>query len=82
MTTENHVTNKDICRKIQATIGENDELLNLIKVVWPHLKFFFCIYKDNSAGQRKKIRRRGRQKKRRENNINEWTGMDFASSIT
>ena len=26
-------------------------------------------------------RRRGRQKKRWEDNIKEWTGMDFASSI-
>ena len=28
----------------------------------------------------KEKRKRGRQKKRLENNIKEWTGMDFASS--
>ena len=29
----------------------------------------------------KGARRRGRQKKRLENNINEWTGMEFGDSL-
>ena len=40
--------------------------------------------KDNptgSLGTVKGKRKRGRQKKRWEDNIKEWTGMDFASSI-
>ena len=36
---------------------------------------------DNSAGTVKGARRRGRQKKRWEDNIKEWTGMGFADSL-
>ena len=39
------------------------------KVVWPCLKVFW-FNKDNFTGQKKKW----------EDNIKEWTGMDFASS--
>ena len=28
---KDHVTNEEVCRKIQAAIGENDELLTLVK---------------------------------------------------
>ena len=28
---KDHVTNEEVCRKVQAAIGENDELLNLVK---------------------------------------------------
>ena len=44
------------------------------KVVWPCLKVF-CFSKDNPIGDR-----RGRHKKRWEDNIKEWTGMEFVSS--
>ena len=40
-------------------------------MVWPHL---------TSTGHSERKRRKGRQKKRCEDNIKEWTGMDFASS--
>ena len=45
-------------------------------MVWPCFKIFWSI-KDNPV---KGKRKRGRQKKRWEGNIKEWTGMDFASS--
>ena len=72
-----NVTNEEVRRKIQAAIGEYDELLTLIKT-----------RKLRSSGLAKTIlqgtvkgkRKRGRQKKRWEDNIKEWTGMDFASS--
>ena len=32
-------------------------------------------------GSMKGARRRGRQKKRREDNIKEWTGMEFGDSL-
>ena len=41
----------------------------------------FCFSKDNPTGHsERKTKKRERQKKRREDNINEWTGIDFASS--
>ena len=81
---KNHVTNEEVRRKIQAAIGEYDELLILVKK--RKLKWFGhasmssglakTILQDTVKGKRKK----GRQKTRGESNIKEWTGMDFASS--
>ena len=81
---KDHVTNKEVRRKIQAAIVEYDELLTLVKetetkMVWPCFKVFW-FSKDNPTWQSERKRKRGRQKKRWEDNIKEWTGMDFASS--
>ena len=77
-------TKEDVRRETQAIIGEHDQLLTLVKEI-ARLKVF-VLSKDNSAGQSErkieegKDRRRGRQKNRWEDNVKEWTGMDFASS--
>ena len=49
-------------------------------MVWPHLKILGH-GEDNSAGDSKKNKRRGRQKKRWEEKIKEWTGMVFGDSL-
>ena len=46
-------------------------------MVWPHLKILWH-GEDNSAGDSE---RRGRQKKRWEDNMKEWTGMVFGDSL-
>ena len=40
---KNDVTDGEVCRKIQAAIGEYDDLLTMIetKMVWPCLKVFW-----------------------------------------
>ena len=49
-------------------------------MVWPCLKVFW-FSKDKPAGHsERKKKKNGRQKKSRENNIKECTGMDFVSS--
>ena len=80
---KDHDTNKEVCRKIQAAIGEYDKLLTLVKK-WK-LRWFGHVSK--SSGLAKTIlqgtvkrKRKGRHKKRREDNIKEWTGMEFVSS--
>ena len=80
---KDHVTNKEVCRKIQAAIGEYDKLLILIKK-WK-LRWFGHVSK--SSGLAKTIlqgtvkgKKRGRHKKRWEDNIKKWTGMEFVSS--
>ena len=81
---KDHLTNEGVHRKIQAAIGENDELLTLVKK--QKLRWFGRV--SRSSGLAKTIlqgtvkvkRKRGRQKKRWEDNIKKWTGMDFASS--
>ena len=81
---KDHVTSEEVRRKIQAAIGEYDEFLTLVKK--RKLRWFGQI--SRSSGLAKTIlqgtvkghRKWGRQKKRWEDNIKEWTGIDFASS--
>ena len=74
---KDHVTNEEVRRKIQAAIGEYDELLTLVKkakMVWPCLKVFW-LSKGNPTGhsERKKKKRQteeelGRQYQRVDRN--------------
>ena len=48
-------------------------------MVWTYLKVFW-LSKDNLLSTVQGKRRNGKQKKSWEDNIKEWTGMDFASS--
>ena len=79
-----YVTNKEVRRKIQAAIGEYDKLPTLVKkrkLRWfGHVSRSSGLAKTVLQGTMKGKRKRGRQKKRWEDNIKEWTGMDFASS--
>ena len=79
-----HVTNKEVRRKIQAAIGEYDKLLILVKkgmLRWcGHILKVFCLAKKILQGTVKGKRKRGRQKKRWEDNFKELTRMDFAIS--
>ena len=81
---KDHVTNEDVRRKIQAAIGEYDELLTLIKkrkLRWfGHVSRSSGLTKTALQGTVKGRRKRGGQKKKLEDNIEEWTGMDVASS--
>ena len=78
------ISNEDVRRKIQAAIGEYHKLLTLVKkqkLRWfGHVSRSSGLAKTILQGTMKGKRKRGRQKKRWENNIKEWTGMDFASS--
>ena len=80
---KDHVTNEEVRRKIQAAIGEYDELLTLVKK--RKLRWFGHVLR--SSGLAKTILqdtlkgKRGRQTKRWEDDTKEWTGMDSASSL-
>ena len=81
---KDHVTNEEVRKKIQAAIGEYDELLTLVKK--QKLRWFGHVSRSSDLAKTilqdtvKGKRKRGRPKKRWEDNIKEWTGMDFASS--
>ena len=81
---KDHVTNEEVRRKIQAAIGEYEKLLTLVKkrkLRWfGHVSRSSGLAKTILQGTVKGKRKRGRQKKRWEDNIKEWTGMGFASS--
>ena len=82
---KDHVTNEEVCAKIQQTIGPHEDLLTIVK----RRKLQWYGQVSRAAGLAKTIlqgtvkgrrRRQGRQKKRWEDNIREWTGLEFAKS--
>ena len=79
---KDHVTNEEVRRKIQA--AKYDKLLILVKkwkLRWfDHVSRSSGLAKTILQGAVKGKRKRGRQKKRWEDNVKEWTGMDFDSS--
>ena len=81
---KDHVNNEEVRRKTQTAIGEYDELPTLVKkrkLRWfGHVPRSSGLAKTILQGTVKGKGKRGRQKKRWENNIKEWTGTDFASS--
>ena len=68
-------------QKGRAAIGESPyhDQVTKTTVLWSCLKVFW-FSKDNSTGHSKWKIRKGRQKKRLEDNIKELTWMGFASS--
>ena len=81
---KDHVINEEVCAKIQQAIGPHEDLLTIVKR--PKLKWYEHV--SRSSGLAKPIlqgtvkggRRQGRQKKRWEDNIREWTTLEFAKS--
>ena len=78
---KDHVINEDVRRKIQTAIGIYYELLSLVRK-WK-LRWFGPISRSSKTilqGTVQRKRKEGRQKKRWEDNIKEWMGIDFGSS--
>ena len=82
---KDHVTNKEIRSRNQNATEVRDDLLTVAKkwnLRWyGHISRFSGIAKIILQGTVKGARRRGRQKKRWEDNIKEWTGMEFGDSL-
>ena len=78
---KDHVTNEEVRNRIQNAIGVHDDLLTMVKK--RKLRWYGHI--SRSSGMVKTILqgtvKRGRQKKRWEDNIKEWTGMGFGDSL-
>ena len=81
---KDHVTNEEVCPKIQQAIGPHKDLLTIVKrckVQWfGHVFRSSALAKTILQGTVKGGRRQGRQKKRWEDNIREWTGLEFGRS--
>ena len=81
---KDHVTNKEVRAKIQQAIGPHKDLLTIIKrhklQSYGHVSCSSCLAKTILQGAVKGGRRQGRQKKKWEDNIREWTGLEFGKS--
>ena len=75
-------TNEEVRAKIQQAIGPHEDLLTMVErrtLQWyGHVSRSSGLAKTILQGAVKGGRGQGRQRKRWEDNIREWTGLDFA----
>ena len=82
---KDHVTIEEMRAKIQQAIGLHEDLtmVKRRKLQWyDHVSRSSGLAKTILQGTVKGGRRQGRQRTRREDNIREWTGLEFAKSQT
>ena len=81
---KDHVTNKEVHAKIQQAIGPHEDLLTIVKrhkLQWyGHVSHSSGLAKTILQGTVKGGRRQGRQRKRLEDDIREWTVPEFGKS--
>ena len=81
---KDRVTNEEVRAKIQQAIGPHEELLTIVK--GHKLQWYGRVSRSSVLAKTilqstvKGGRREGRQRKRWEDNIREWTGLEFAKS--
>ena len=81
---EDHATNEEVYAMIQQAIGPHEDLLTTIKrhrLQWyGHVSRSSGLAKTILQGTVNGGRRQGGQRKRWEDNIREWTGLEFTES--
>ena len=81
---KDHVTNEEVRAKIQQVIGPHEDLLTIVKrrkLQWyGHVSRSSGLAKTILQGTVKGGRRQGGERKRWEDNIREWTGLEFGKS--
>ena len=81
---KDHVTNEEVRAKVQQAIEPHEDLLTIVKRLnlqwYGHVSRSLGLAKTILQGTVKEGRRQGRQMKRSEDNIREWTGLEFGRS--
>ena len=81
---KDHVTNEKARAKVQQAIGPHEHLLTIVKrrkLQWyGHISLSSGLAKTIFQGTVKGGRSQRRQRKRLEDNIREWTGLEFGKS--
>ena len=81
---KDNVTNKEVHNRIQQAIGPYEDLLTTVKrqkLKWyGHVSRTSGLTKTTLQGTVRGARRQARQRKRWEDNIKEWTGLDFSET--
>ena len=82
---KDHVTNEEVRAKIQQATESHEDLLTIVKrrrLQWyGHFSRSLGLAKTILQGTVKGGRRQGRHRKRWEDNIREWTGLEFEKSL-
>ena len=82
---KDHITNEEVRNRIRQVVGPYEELLTVVKrrkLQWyGHVTRTSGLAKTFLQGTVKGRRRRGRQRKRWEDNIQEWTGLRLSETI-
>ena len=82
---KDHVANEEVCNRIKHAIGVQDDLLTMVKK--RKLRWYGYISRSSAMAKTilqetvKGARRKGRQKKIWDDNIKEWTRMEFGDSL-
>ena len=81
---KDHVTNEQVRAKIRQAIGPHEDLLTIVKrrkLQWyGHVSRSLGLSKTVLQGTVKEGGRQGGQRKRWEENIRKWTGLEFGKS--
>ena len=81
---KDHITNEEVCAKIQQAIELQEDLLMIVKrskLQWyGHVSRSSGLAKTILQGTVKGERIQSRQRKWWEDNIREWTGLEFSKS--
>ena len=81
---KDQVANEEVCTKIQQAIRPHKDTLTIVKrrklKCKGHVSHSSGLAKTIVQGTVKGGRRQGRQRKRWEDKIREWTGLEFAKS--
>ena len=81
---KDHATNQEMRAKIQRAVEPHEDLLTIVKrrkmQCYGHVSRSSGLAKTILQGTVKVGRRQGGQRKRWEDNIREWTGLEFTKS--
>ena len=81
---KDHVTNEEVRARIEQAIGPHEDLLTMVKRLklqwYGHVSRSSVLAEIILQGTVKGGRKQGRQKKRWEDNIRKWTGLEFGKS--
>ena len=79
---KDHVTNEEVYAKIKQAIKRHEDLLTIVKrrkLQWyGHVSLSTGLAKTTLQGTVKWGRRQGKQRKRKEDNIREWAGLELS----
>ena len=86
ITFKDHLSNEKVRNKIMEATGKHDDFPSIVKkrkLRWcGHISSASGMTKTILAGTAKGTRRRGRQRKRWEDQLKDWSGLKFSKTVS